>query len=584
MDRRLFLASCASAAALQAAPLPDQNSPSRVDAAGGDVRLDRTWKAGVCSSRLTNRGNEPARVAQVSLVQWKHGLPPETELYGESFQMLSQTGGTLGAPVDYGYSELKHYRLPQPEGALALSGLVRLSPPQGSHIVLAWTSCRRFHGRFFLRPGEIEAVLDTEGLTLAPGESWEMEEFRFGLSRSVASALSMVAEAINRNHPPLRFPAPPAGWCSWYCFGPRVTAENVRANLASIRKNTPALRYIQIDDGYQPAMGDWLETGKAFGGNVQGVLKEIRAQGFEPALWVAPFIAQGDSKVFEDNPDWFIKGEDGNPVPSNRVTFGGWRFGPWYAMDGTHPGVQRHFEDLFRTMRREWGVTYFKLDANFWGAMHGGRLHDPRATRIEAYRRGMEAIRRGSEDAFLLGCNHPIWASFGLIHGSRSSADISRKWKTFVEVARQNLSRNWQNGTLWWNDPDAVTLSGSLPEEEYRFHATMAFAAGGMILSGDDLTTLPPDRLKMLHALLPATGRAARFDDSALRIGITDLPDGRRAYSLFNWTDQPQSFQVFVDRKRRLRELWTGEDFGEREGPVEVRNIPAHGGRVLVAG
>ena len=45
-------------------------------------------------------------------------------------------------------------------------------------------------------------------------------------------------------------------------------------------------------------------------------------------------------------------------------------------------------------MRRDWGCTYFKLDANFWGAMHGGRFHDAHATRVEAYRRGMDAIRR----------------------------------------------------------------------------------------------------------------------------------------------------------------------------------------------
>ena len=50
-------------------------------------------------------------------------------------------------------------------------------------------------------------------------------------------------------------------------------------------------------------------------------------------------------------------------------------------------------------MRREWGCTYFKLDANFWGAIHGGRFHDPQATRIEAYRRGMQAILRGAGDA-----------------------------------------------------------------------------------------------------------------------------------------------------------------------------------------
>ncbi len=582
MDRRLFLATCAAGSAIgQTAALPDANSPSRVDATGGDVRLDRSLRDGVWTCRLRNHGKEPAIVRQVVVLEWHHRLPSQTEIYGESFQMLSQTGGTLARPLDLGYSELKHYRLPQPADATAVSGLLLLSPPGEGHRVLAWTSCRRFHGRFFLIPGRIQAVLDTEGLRLGPGETWDLEELTQATGARSA-LLDGVAGRIRQNHPPLRFPAPPAGWCSWYCFGPRVTAENVRANLASIRKTTPTLKYIQIDDGYQPAMGDWLSTGKAFGGNVQSVLKDIREQGFEPAIWLAPFIAQAESEVFRDHPDWFMKDEDGNPLPSNRVTFGGWRFGPWYAMDGTHPGVQKHFESLFRTMRRDWGVTYFKLDANFWGAMHGARLHDPKATRIEAYRRGMEAIRRGSGDAFLLGCNHPMWASFGLIHGSRSSADISRKWKTFEQIARQNLSRNWQNGTLWWNDPDAITLSGSLPEEEYRFHATMAFASGGMILSGDDLTTLPPERLAMLHALLPPTGKAARFDSADLAIGSTDLDDGRRAWSLLNWSERPQTFALQLDRRRTLKELWTGQEFGPREGHLEIADVPPHGGRVLI--
>ena len=49
-----------------------------------------------------------------------------------------------------------------------------------------------------------------------------------------AALLSKLAGRIDRNHPPLQFKAPPAGWCSWYCFGPRVTAKNVMDNLAAI--------------------------------------------------------------------------------------------------------------------------------------------------------------------------------------------------------------------------------------------------------------------------------------------------------------------------------------------------------------
>ena len=76
--------------------------------------------------------------------------------------------------------------------------------------------------------------------------------------------LNGLADRLNRHHRKLTFRAPPSGWCSWYCFGPNVTAEQVLANLDVIARDLPGLKYIQIDDGYQPAMGDWLETGAAF--------------------------------------------------------------------------------------------------------------------------------------------------------------------------------------------------------------------------------------------------------------------------------------------------------------------------------
>ncbi len=231
-------------------------------------------------------------------------------------------------------------------------------------------------------------------------------------------------------------------------------------------------------------------------------------------------------------------------------------------------------------MRNEWGCTYFKLDANFWGAMHGGRLHDPNATRIEAYRRGMQAILKGTGDGFVLGCNHPIWPSLGLIHGSRSSGDIKRAWPTIEKVARQNLSRNWQNGRLWWNDSDAVVLHGSLPLNEFLFHATAVYASGGLILSGDDLTQMPPDRMAMLKKLLPPTKAAARFEDSSLRLGVVDLP-GRRMVCLLNWGDQPQTISVKLPNKSRVKEYWSAKDLGVHSGTYTVSDMPPHSGQIL---
>jgi alpha-galactosidase len=563
------------------------NAPSSVVplVAGTDVsqvKVERRWKGSVCQAQLINHGNTPVRIKEAVLFDLKLPFPTSPRLYGEGFQMLSQTGGTLAQPTDLGnYTDAKHYNLPAPSDAKAFYGMMMLSPSPTDHHLLAFTSCRRFIGQFYLNHPSLKVVLDIEGSELKPGESWLLEPFTYRSGNDREQLLESLAVQLVANHPPLHFPSPPTGWCSWYCFGPRVTAKQVLDNLDFIAKHTPGLRYVQIDDGYQPAMGDWLQTGAAFGGNVQGVLKQIRERGFEPAIWVAPFVAEEKSHVFQQHPNWFVRDADGNPLRSDRVTFGGWRRGPWYVLDGTHPDVRRHFEDFFRTMKREWGCTYFKLDANFWGAIHGGRFHDPHATRIEAYRSGMAAILRGVENSFVLGCNHPIWPSLGLIHGSRSSNDIKRTWERIETTARQNLSRNWQNGRLWWNDSDAIVLTGDLPDNEFQFHATAIYASGGMLLSGDDLTKISEAKLALLRKLQPPTGVAARFEDDSFRVGRIQLR-GREVVSILNWGTAPQDVKIRLQRRSRISDFWTDGALGTHSGTFEIKDMPPRSGRLFI--
>ncbi len=572
-----------------------------IGTAGADtshLKLSHEWTGGACHSRLSNRGPDPVRVHEVVLFAIDHGLPGATPVYGEGFQMLSQTSGTLAQPTDVGaYTDRGHYRLPEPPGFRTVYGLLTLAPIGTDRLLAGFSSCRRFSGKFQFNATQLQAVIDTEDLAIAPGQTWELEELRFDRGNDRDQLYQDLATDIQRNHPRLLHDPVPTGWCSWYCFGPSVTAANITSNLEWIAHNLPALRYIQIDDGYQPWMGDWLETGKAFGGGVQGVLKQIRERGFEPALWVAPFIASAESRLFQEHPQWFVQDDQGKPLRSDKVGFGGWRLGPWYALDGTHPEAQKFLEDLFRTLRQDWGCTYFKLDANYWGTLPGGHHHDPKATRIEAYRRGMEAIRRGSGDALLLGCNHPLWPSLGLIHGSRSSLDIDRSWSSFAGIGRENLLRGWQNGRLWWNDPDCVVLrdsgskdivdagghlvtQGNVPDNEYQFHATWIYATGGMLLSGDDLTQLTPHRVEMLKKLTPPTGRCARFNDDRFEVGVTTLTD-RRVVSVFNWGDTPVERSLSLPHRSQLTELWSGTDLGIHSGTYEIKDLPGHSARLI---
>ena len=543
------------------------------------VHLSFEGKGGIYRSRVKNDG-APAVIDEVVLCDIPLKMPLDTSLYGEGFTMLSQTGGTIGHPVDIGaYTDHGHYRMPMPKGATTVYNLLTLTPPEQHTLLLGFTTCRRFSGHFNIFPSHIEVVVDTEGLTLGTGESWALEDLSIQQGDR-EEILAKFGKKLAKAAGPLRFNKPPTGWCSWQCFGPGVTAHDVSSNVEEISKRIPSLKYVQIDDGYQAKTGDWLETGSSFGGGIRQVLANIRSKGLEPAIWVAPFVATEDSRLFKDHPDWFVMDDHGKPLRSDKVTFGGWHRLPWYVLDGTNPGAQGYLDHVFRTMRTEWGCTYFKMDAITWGAIKGGHFHDPRATRIEAYHRGMEAIRRGAGSGFLLGCNHPIWPSIGYVDGQRSGMDIDRSWDSFTSTGRENLNRAWQNGKLWWNDPDTLLLTGNLSKDEFQFHASLILATGGLLLSGDDIPTLSAAALETIKKLLPPTGVAAQFTDQTFSVGSTRIGGVTRIF-LFNWSDQPAGRRFHMSHVATVTDFWSGEDLGSRSGDVTIE-LPSRSARVLV--
>lgn len=542
------------------------------------VEVTRKWKGNYCATSITNKGKKSIRIKEIVLMQANKLYKSNTQFYGEGFQMLSQYKGILAMPVNVGsYDDNKHYKIAQPEGYKAVYNMLLLHGQDGLETLMGFNSSFRFIGKFYIAADTIKVVMDMDNTELKAGETIQLEEFSLLTGKDANQLTSRFAQRINYFHPRLVKPIP-TGWCSWYCFGPEVTSKNITDNLAYIKKNVPGLKYIQLDDGYQPHMGDWLETGASFGSNIKTLLKQIKENGFEPAIWVAPFICDSNSTVFKQHPDWLVKDSTGRPLRSDQVSFGGWRLSPWYVLDGTHPQVQQHLKKVFRTMYKEWGCTYFKLDANFWGAIQGGMYHDKNATRVTAYRSGMKAILEVTGDAFILGCNHPLWPSLGLIHGSRSSNDIFREWKNFAKTGEENIMRIWQNGRLWWNDPDCILLTGQLSTDEFRYHASLLFATGGMMLSGDDLTTIAPDRLAMLKKMLPPTGGATSFN-TAMEIGW--MRTGKKTFLiLLNKADQSKKITVPLDRPYTITNYWTGETMGVHNTIFEPAEMPAHSGNV----
>ncbi|MBI9020026.1 MAG: alpha-galactosidase [Verrucomicrobia bacterium] len=544
-------------------------------------------------STLKNISTETLRPLNIILFNLKqHGLSPDSPIYGEGFQMLYQSGGTLAKREDIGgYRDADHYKIPDLHNLPTVYGVLTIGLAENENLLLGFTSCERFIGRISFDEQQLLVSVDAEGIALKPGESWALPEFVVLNGERQGDLFSRLAELINENHPPRIIRPMATGWCSWYCYRMDVTDQIIRDNLDLFKEKLPELEYIQLDDGFQPFMGDWLDPNPGYG-DIRQTIRDIRERGFEPAIWVAPFIAQKGSRVLREHPEWFIQNDERTPLDSSTVSFGGWRNGPWVALDGTHPDVQKHFEHIFRTMREEWGVNYFKLDANYWGALQGGHHYAQNATRIEAYRQGMEAVLRGCDDqSVILGCNAPIWPSFGLVTAMRTSGDVRREWRPFKLLARQNLSRCWQNGKLWDSDPDCIVLTTHSPwgvdvnltENEWMFHATSIHAVGGFILSGDRAEDLYDRELAILKKLLNPTGQGARFSSAKLETGITDLGD-TQYYYFFNWSDaDAKDLSVQLTARAQLTDFWTDEDLGVHDGLYTVKQLALRSAKLIRA-
>lgn len=535
------------------------------------------------------------RPGQQIVLDIPNPFAPETKVYGEGYSMLAQYAGTVSKLECIGSLDDKvHYKMWSDKNWNQVYNMALFEEENGTFTLIGFSSCNRYVGCVRFTEDRLQVVLNMEQKQIQKGSCVELEDLYIKRGTDRNALLEAFAEEIECNHPRIPAAKQPTGWCSWYCYGPNVTEKNILDNLDSIKAKNIDLTYVQVDDGYQKYMGDWLTAADSFPAGIKSLFDKIREKGFQPAIWIAPFIAEGDSEVFQTHPEWFVQGEDGKPLSSAEFTFGGWRCAPWYMLDPTHPGAYEHLKEVFRTIKEEWKCHYFKLDANMWGCFPEGIRYDKQATCVEAYRLGMKAILEGAgTDSIILGCNAPMWPSIGAVHANRVTGDVHRQFDIFTVIAGEGFHRNWQHGKLWINDPDCVTIErnfirvvdfagkpvtqqANISEDEFKFHATYIYASGGMVLSGDDLSQQNLEHEYMLRYLLKEDHEAARFDDDTFQIGRVRKTDGL-ALCLFNWGDTEKVLEVALDGAYEIFDVWEQKDMGRQKDMMKV-TMPAHSG------
>ncbi|MGX8699600.1 MAG: glycoside hydrolase family 36 protein, partial [bacterium] len=282
----------------------------------------------------------------------------------------------------------------------------------------------------------------------------------------------------------------------------------------------------QVDDGWEPAVGDWLapDAGK-FPGGMKAVAEAIHREGFEAGLWLAPFVAERDSALWREHPDWFLLVE-GKPWSC------GSNWSGFYSLDIDNPEVEAYLREVFRRVFHVWGFDFVKLDFLYGAAPFGNE----RETRAGRMLRAMRLLREICGCHPILGCGVPIMPAFGLVEYCRVSCDVSLSWddKPQMRLAhrervstRQALEtstfRRQLSGRAWLSDPDVFFLreeNVELTEGQKDTLATANRLLGGVFLCSDDMSrydAAKKEKYRALCALRPV-GKVTACAEEGLRL------------------------------------------------------------------
>ncbi len=456
------------------------------------------------------------------------------------------------------------------------------NPRRRSHFELTYD-----FGRKMILPGR---AVELDGIYVAIGNTHELLHTYF--------------REIGR-HTDLKLPQKNVrGWCSWYFYYNKITPTVIRENIEALKRSREEagarIDFVQIDDGYQQAVGDWLDLTKPFDGQMRLLSDEIRAAGFNPGIWIAPFVAAKKSELLAVHPEYALRDENGRRIVAGFNFFWPGRY--YFGLDITTPRFEEYLRKVIRTVVGEWGYPYLKCDFLFGGCLRGGTHHELELSRAEVLRRGMAIIREEAmgatkEEVFIVGCGMPLSAGIGTVDAMRVGPDTGDYWiskqgrllRTGAMVGVRNAIRNSvvrgaMHNALWLNDPDCLMLRRDgtrLSAAQRRTQINAIVLTGGLLLYSDDFSALDPEITEELPIIQSISD--ACFDGRLIPLDMMDreLPQiilNTAGYlGVFNMGRRPRSVTVPMEHllteaeavsavwKKQwrkpwsLHEVWSGE-------------------------
>lgn len=404
---------------------------------------------------------EMSYVATVPQLRASMNLPDDAVVYPEGWQSWTPTDfypitGSQRVPVDQRQFQLG-YRADRPRpsgrpGEFVADGLLALIDPSADaiHVFASAEPARPVRFTANYRDGVCQVTSDGETLQA----NLSLTSFE-GRPQPIQWRDALMAWATDRRWVQRLRPAPTV-WCSWYQYFTTVTQSDVLENLDAMDELALPVDVVQIDDGYQREIGDWLDPSTEFP-DLSELVRQIRGRGRRAGIWVAPWLVGERSRLAGEHPDWLVRTPAGDPVTAGF----NWDQVLW-VLDTGHPDARAYIHTVLSRFS-ELGVDYFKLDFLYAGALPGVRADG--SDGVDSYRSLLGDIQQWFPRAYVVACGAPLLPSVGLVDAMRVSPDTA----PHVQPSRGDFSapgqasamvtgraRRWQNGVWWTNDPDCL--------------------------------------------------------------------------------------------------------------------------------
>ena len=404
-------------------------------------------------------------------------------------------------------------------------------------------------------------------LPLKPGEEMVSERLMFEAGPNYHEQLLAYGDAIRRLRHARVSTETPIGWWSWTVYYGAINEGETLTNGDWQAEHLMSLgyKYFQVDEGYQYARGEFTTPNATqFPDGMRFVGHHLTGEGLTFGVWTAPFEVTTRAWVYEHHKDWLVHNAKGDPIPIGDV----WnqKTDLLYALDTTHPGAQEYLRQTYRTLVREWGVRFIKLDFMDTTAIEGYRYR-PNTTTLEAQRIGLQIIRDTvGDDVVLDKDGSPMLNPVGLVDTGRISADTGHSFDRTRNAASGIAARFYMHRNFFVDDPDAFNVTATHLMEHARERSSISLAAaeasialsavsGGMYEIGDDMPVLgsEKDRLALVENQellnIAKIGRASTpldlmtYEPEDAQPSIFLLREDQRQaiLTVFNWTNTARS-------------------------------------------